>query len=205
MDALSHAIEAYTGTLANLVTDMFALEAIRLIINNLRIAVFKGRDIEARVNTMLGSTLAGVAFANSGLGAVHALAYPFGIKHDMAHGLSNGIILPWVMKYNYPSVIAKYAKIAEIMKVNKSDMSVDTHGQARGILPFGLIKENAKEAIETIKILATDIGIKKEEISEFADIALKYSSHLLKVNPRACKKDDIVNIYKETLNNRWEF
>jgi len=199
MDALSHAIEAYTCTKSNLATDMFAIEAIGLIISNLRTAVFKGKDIEARVNTMLGSTLAGVAFANSGLGAVHALAYPFGIKYGMAHGLSNGIILPWVMKYNYPSVISKYAKIAEVIKVNKPSLS---------------IKENAKEAIKTIKILATDIGIpqklidigiKKEEIAEFAEIALKYSSHLLKVNPRVCKKEDIVNIYEEALNNRWEF
>lgn len=199
MDALSHAIEAYTCTKSNLVTDMFALEAIRLIVNNLRTAFFRGKDIEARVNTMLGSTLAGIAFANSGLGAVHALAYPFGIKYGMAHGLSNGIILPWVMKYNCPSVVSKYAKIAEVIKVNKTNLP---------------ISENAEEAIKGIKKLSvdvgipqklTDMGIKKEEVTEFAEIALKSSSHLLKVNPRVCNKEDIINIYKEALDNRWEF
>jgi alcohol dehydrogenase class IV len=198
LDALAHAIEACTCTAANPVTDLLAYEAINLMTHNLRTAVFQGGNIEAREKTLLGSVLAGIAFANSGLGAVHALAYPFGIKYRMAHGFSNGIMLPWVMKHNYSANLQAFANIAQSMNVYKSGLT---------------IRENAQRAVLAVKELALDIGIPqnlgaigltKDELAEFPDIAIQYSSHLLKVNPKALTKTDIMKIYEDALYNNWD-
>ena len=100
MDALTHAMEAYTSRQANPMSDLVALEAVSLIGRWLRPAVAHGDNLEARENMLLGSYLAGLALARAGVGAVHAMAYPLGAFYDIPHGEANAVLLPYVLAYN---------------------------------------------------------------------------------------------------------
>ena len=177
-DALTHAIESYVSLRSNELTDALALKAIELISKSLRDAVNTG-NIESRHNMSMASMLAGMAFVNSSLGAVHALAYPLGVKYHLAHGESNALMLPYVMRFNYNSNPEKFDEIGKTM--------------------------NSKDCIEAVMKLAEDVGIilrmrdfgvKKEDIKEFSEIAMK-SKRLLEYNPREMRKEDARNIYEE--------
>jgi alcohol dehydrogenase class IV len=100
IDALVHAIETYVSVNATPFSDILAIEAIRLIAENLPIAYAKGGNLEARYNMALAANLAGLAFTSGGLGAVHGLAYVLGTEYHLSHGRSNAIMLPHVMEYN---------------------------------------------------------------------------------------------------------
>jgi len=115
MDALTQAIEAYVTLASNPISDTLALRATSLISRNLAQAFANGNDLEARENVALGSLMAGMAFANASLGAVHGLAHPIGAQFDVPHGVACALLLPYVMEYNLPVRTAKYAQIAEAM------------------------------------------------------------------------------------------
>src|SRR5690606_3446408 len=114
VDAMVHAIEAYASKSANNnpLSRMLARQALRLLGANIEKAVFLGTDIEARGAMLLGSMLAGQAFANSPLAAVQALAYPIGGTFHVPHGLSNALVLPHVLRFNAPDAAHLYAEIA---------------------------------------------------------------------------------------------
>lgn len=114
VDAMVHAIEAYASTSANNnpISRMQARQALQLLGANIETAVFDGQDIDARGAMMLGSMLAGQAFANSPVAAVHALAYPIGGTFHVPHGLSNALVLPHVLRFNAPAAHDIYAEIA---------------------------------------------------------------------------------------------
>lgn len=112
MDALTHAIEAYTGRNASTYTDEQALAAIRLIFANLPTAVTDGGNMEARSALALASYKAGLAFTKASLGYVHAISHQLGAKYGVAHGLGNAILLPHVIKYSAPAIKDKLATIA---------------------------------------------------------------------------------------------
>ncbi|PUU91782.1 iron-containing alcohol dehydrogenase, partial [Halanaerobium sp.] len=169
MDALTHALETYVSTGANPLTDAAALEAMKLIAENLRNAVYNGQDIEARENMANASVLSGFAFNNGGLGYVHAMAHQLGGFYDMPHGIANAILLPYVEKFNLGAKLERFAKIAEIFGVNTDNMST---------------REAAESSLEAIKQLAKDIGIptslsesefdiKEEDFEEMAKYALE--------------------------------
>jgi alcohol dehydrogenase len=121
-DALTHAIEAFTAKPATAITDTLALEALRLIFRSLPQAC---QDIknntEAREGLMLGSVLAGMAFVNSDVGAVHCLAESIGAIYNTPHGLANAVLLPFVMEFNVPAAGAKYARVAALAGVEAKD------------------------------------------------------------------------------------
>lgn len=114
IDAMVHAIEAYTSRNANnnLMSKMLAKQALDLLGANIETAVHNGSDLEARGAMLMGSMLAGMAFANSPVAAVHALAYPIGGIFHIPHGLSNALILAQVMRFNAPECGAEYAELA---------------------------------------------------------------------------------------------
>ena len=114
VDAMVHAIEAYASKNANNnpLSKMLARQALRLLGANIEKAVLDGRDVEARAAMLLGSMLAGQAFANSPVAAVHALAYPIGGTFHVPHGLSNALVLPHVLRFNAPDAAHLYAEIA---------------------------------------------------------------------------------------------
>jgi len=144
MDALTHAIEAFTTADAAPLTDALALEAIRLVGAHLRTAVNDGADREARRMMMLASATAGLAFTNAGLGAVHGLTAPIGGHLGVAHGQANAALLPFVMEYNLRACVQKYGAVAEALGAGVGGMSPD---------------QAAAEAIRLVKALAKDVGI----------------------------------------------
>jgi len=190
MDAFTHAIEAYLSINNSSITDMFALEAIRLISSNIRSAVAKGENIKARTLMCQGSLYAGIAFANAGTAAVHAIAMAIGGAYNIPHGVANAMLLPYVMKYNALSNLEKMANIADAMKENVNSLSP---------------REAAMKAIKAVKQLSIDVGVmhnlrefgaKKEEIPKLAQEAIKVA-RLLRNNPRDTTVKDLEEIISE--------
>lgn len=144
IDALTHAIEAFLATKANPVTDGFALTAIKMIGDSLRVACAKGDDVEARSQMALASLIAGGSFSNAGLGAVHGIAHPVGAQFGIAHGVANGIILPYVMEYCLMADYPKFRDIAVALGKNVNGLS---------------LRDAAKQAVDAIKELKQDVGI----------------------------------------------
>ena len=188
MDALTHAIEAYTVKVSEPVSDALALYAIELISNNLVNAVKNGEDIEARACMLVGSLLAGIAFSHSDVGSVHCMAEALGGVYDAPHGLCNAVLLPYVMEYNVEFCIEKYARIAKAM------------GET-----FETSREGAMKAVERIKKLATEVGlpsfkslgVKEEDLEKLADMAAKNIS--TESNPREMTKEDYLTLFRRAM------
>jgi alcohol dehydrogenase class IV len=192
MDALIHAIEAYTSINATTITDMYCIKAIELLYKNIRIAFAKGDNIEARTAMMEGALLAGIAFANAGVTAVHAFAYPIGAEFHIPHGVANTLMLPHVIRFNVLGNLEKFAQLAK---------------------PFGIPVEGldnlaiVDRVIAAIDRLADDIrvprhlsdfGVKEKDIPMLADGVMKVT-RLLANNPRTLTLDDAKRIYKAAL------
>ena len=144
MDALTHAIEAYVCKQHFPYSDGIALEAIRLVSASLRTAVSDGNNIEARTNMCWAEYMAGLAFSNSGLGLVHAMAHQLGGFYNMPHGVANAILLPYVMEYNSSSCKERFAAVAGAMGVKTTGLTNDQASLA---------------AIDAVRRLSEDIGI----------------------------------------------
>lgn len=194
IDALTHAMGSYITRNANPLSDALSIQAIEWISNSLRRAVYKGKeDRLARYNMALGATIGMIARVNSGGGAVHGMSYPLGTKHHLPHSQSIALLLPHVMEFSVTSAIPKFVRIARAM----------------GERTEGLSEEKAAQgAVEAIKTLLKDIGIfqglrevgiKKEEFPEFADIVYEFSYRHIEANPRFLTKEDIVKVYE----NAW--
>ena len=123
MDALTHAVEAYISRNRTAKTDQEALDAVRLIMQNLAEAVKNGGNVEARQNMAQASFKAGVAFTIAGVGYVHAIAHNFGAYYHVPHGLANAIILPRVLDFSKPNCTARLATLAEVSGLKKGGES----------------------------------------------------------------------------------
>ncbi len=196
IDALTHALEAYLSTQAHPISDMYALEAIDLIVGNLGRAYANGDNLAARSAMLLGSLLAGKALATAGVGLVHAMAYPLGGMHQIPHGLANAVLLPYVMAYNLIGAPERFATLAEMLGVDTGEMSLREAGEA---------------AVEAVYRLNDDVGIPKtladlqiprEDIPEMARIALTVSRPVAN-NPRKPTLEEVMSIYEEAFNG-WE-
>jgi len=192
MDALVHAIECYTSVKANDFTDALALEAMRLIIGNLRTAVNNGSDKEARKYMSEGALIAGIAFGNASVTAVHALAYPLGMRFHVPHGVANGLLLPYVMEYNLSANLTKFAVIAKMLGAETSGIS---------------IQKAAEKGVLAVKALAADIwiptqlrnlGVPIEALEEMA-VATMDIERILVNNPKPLTLDDVRRIWQ----NAW--
>ncbi len=144
MDALTHAIEAYTTKGAYELSDAIALKSIDLIGRHLRDAVKDGADLEARSGMAWGSFVAGLSFSNCGLGIVHSMAHQLGSEYDLPHGVANAILLPFVMDYNKDACLEKFADIARAL-------GEDVEGKSP--------EEAARIAVDAVKKLSEDVGI----------------------------------------------
>lgn len=192
MDALIHAIEAFTSVNATGMTDMLAARAIELIADNLRTAYAHGKNLEARSAMLEGSLLAGIAFANAGVAAVHAFAYPIGAEFHIPHGVANTLMLAEVMRFNLVGNVRKFADIAQLMGEPIDDLSD---------------REAAEAAVETVILLARDLQV-PNRLSEFGvtdghikDLAcgVMKVERLLANNPRAMTPEDAEAIYRRVL------
>jgi alcohol dehydrogenase len=140
IDAMVHAIEAFTSKrLKNPLSDMLAREALRLMAGNIETAVKQGHNLEARSAMLMGAMLAGQAFANAPVAAVHGLAYPLGGNYHIPHGLSNSLVLPHVLRFNAPAAADLYAQLAPIILPGQQ-LPEDPIAVTRGVgrLLFGL-------------------------------------------------------------------
>lgn len=193
MDALTHAIEAYTCNLAEPITDALALYAIELIVNNLETAVNYGNNIRARENMLAGSLIAGIAFGNADVGGVHCMAEALGGLYDTPHGIANSMLLPYVFDYNIPSNVSKHAKVATLLGVEAKQ-----HSSEEGI---------AKEGVKILVELAEKIGIPKmkdiENINtnDFDYLAKSATENVSATsNPRKASKSDYLNLFFKAFN-----
>ncbi|MGZ3493319.1 MAG: iron-containing alcohol dehydrogenase [Thermodesulfobacteriota bacterium] len=189
MDALTHAIEAYSSINATDLSDLLAIGAMELISKNLRMAYAYGENLSARSNMMEGSLLAGIAFANAGVGAVHALAYPLGGEFHLAHGLTNTLMLPYVMRYNALGCPDRFAKMAKAFAEKVEGLSeLDA---AEAAVKF---VERLSDDLRVPRRLR-DVGIPEKAIPGLAEAAMKVT-RLLANNPRKMTLEDAAAIYK---------
>jgi len=145
VDAMTHAVEAYTCNVANPHTDAYALYAIERIIESLRAAVAKP-DIENCTGMMLGSTIAGIAFGYADVAAVHCMAEALGGLYDTPHGVANALFLPTVTEFNIPADVKKHAEVARALGVDGRGMTEE---------------EAAMAGAEALRQLCADVGIPK--------------------------------------------
>ncbi len=191
MDALTHAIEAYITPGATPISDVMTWNSIKFIADNLEAAVKDGSDAAAREGMAYGSYIAGMAFSNVGLGIVHSMAHPLSARYDIAHGVANALLLPYVMEYNKPAALKKFSGIARAMGVDVKGMNDE---------------EAADAAIEAVRKLSKaigipqklhELGIKEEQLKQLAEDA--YIDPCTGGNPRTTSPEEILEIYKKAL------
>jgi len=189
IDALTHCLEAYTNRFAHPMIDLYAHEGMKLISSNLVTAVRHGRDMKARTAIALGSYYGGACLGPVNTAAVHALSYPLGSMYHLPHGLSNALLLPFVMEFNMVGNEARYAEVAIAL-------GCDNRGDE---------KETAREGVKRVRQLISDcglpsrlseVGVKEESIEQMATEAMKIQ-RLLKNNPREINHADAVHIFRE--------
>ena len=188
MDALTHAIEGYTTKAAWEMTDMFHLEAIKLISASLRDAVENKK--EGREGMALGQYIAGMGFSNVGLGIAHSMAHTLGAVYDTPHGVACAMMLPIVMEYNQDCTGEKYREIARAMGVKGvDDMSVE---------------EYRKAAIDAVRKLSVDVGIptkleaiKEEDLDFLAESA--HADACAPGNPKDASVEDLKDLFRKIM------
>jgi len=191
MDAITHSVEAYVSNASSPVTDIHALESIRLMQTHLPMACQSLNDIAHRYQTMLGSLCAGLAFSNASLGAVHAMAHSLGGFSDLPHGECNGLLLEHVMAYNYPACPKRYETIGEAMGL---DLASTSHADRKETILAGI--RSLRETLHVTETLG-DLGVTKADIPALAKNAL--NDPCMATNPRQPTLKDIEQIYEEAL------
>jgi alcohol dehydrogenase class IV len=193
IDAMVHAIEAYTSAhKKNIVSDTLARQALQLLGGSIRTACTDGKNKEARSNMLLGSMLAGMAFANAPVAAVHALAYPLGGHFKVPHGLSNALVLPYVLEFNMESASELYAEIAPII-------FPELAGKSTGEIGAGMIDGFKKLGPELgMEAKLSEVGVNHNNLPMLAEDAMK-QTRLLVNNPREMTYDAALEIYTQAL------
>lgn len=189
VDALAHAIEAYLSLNASAITDSLAIGAIKLIVKALPKAFANPAHLQAREDMATASLMAGMAFGNAGVGAVHAMAYPLGGRFHMSHGVSNALLLPYVMTWNKMACVERMQDIAEAMGVQTAHLSAS---------------EAADRAVEAMAALCTAVeipsGLRSFGVPEDAIPAMAVEAagieRLMRNNPRRLSPADIEKIYR---------
>jgi alcohol dehydrogenase len=191
MDALTHAIEAYTSRNHQPFSDALCLQAIRLIGENLRRATGNGTDIDARSHMAAASALAGIGFAFAGLGSVHGLAHAIGARFHVPHGIANALILPFVME---ASIIADMPRFRDIASALGEDVSGLT------------LREAAFAAVEAVATLKADleipthlseVGVREQSLKAIIEDA--YGYRLRPFSPRDFSREDFKGILRRAM------
>lgn len=190
IDAMVHAIEAFTSRLAkNPLSDMAARQALRLLGPALPAALADGTDLDARQDMLVGAMLAGQAFANAPVGAIHALAYPLGTRFHLPHGLCNALVMPAVMRFNLSAAAEAYAELADLF----------------GLAAGAPAAERAAALIDHMRNLVArcglpttlrQAGVPAEALPRMAAEAM-LQTRLLVNNPRPMDEPDALALYRE--------
>ena len=195
LDALTHAIEAYSCLQKNPISQCYALSAIRLIVGNLEKAITRPRDREARISMAIASYIAGAAFSNSMVGIVHAIGHSVGGVCSVAHGEAMTILLPVCMRYNEEYAEEDYSEL--LLYLSDADTYASTKKEDRAKKAISTV-EDFIARIKGIAPIATKLserGVKRSDFEEIAKRALNDGA--LIVNPRNADKDDILKILEE--------
>jgi alcohol dehydrogenase len=199
IDAMVHAIEAYTSQhKKNPISDMYACQALYLLVGNIERVIADGRDSEARQAMLLGSLMAGQAFSNAPVAAVHALAYPLGGFYHIPHGLSNALVLPAVLRFNASHAQQAYAELARVI------LPVEKHHD-----DDSLMVENFIQALEELVAACglparlRDVAIQHASCTQIPEHdlpmlakAAMQQTRLLVNNPRNVSEADALAIYQ---------
>lgn len=189
IDAMVHAIEAYTSKIKkNFYADMLAKQALKLLNKNLKLVLEDGSNLEARQNMLLGSMLAGQAFANAPVGAVHALAYPLGGHFHLSHGHTNALVLLEVLKFNALEAKTHYAELMQWLNPYSK-------GSTEGLCDLFIdhIQSHLDHSGLTLKL--RDLNVQEHQLETLANDAM-LQTRLLQNNPRAMQQEDALKIYQ---------
>jgi alcohol dehydrogenase class IV len=193
MDVLVHALEAYVSLRANPVTDALALRSMALVGMSLRKAFANGEDLAAREQMASASLLAGICIGNAGLGLVHAIALPLGGRFGIAHGIANAVLLPYVLEFNLPSNLSKYAASSEALGENVDGLTLRERAR--------LVIRAVRDLIEDLDIPPSlkDLGIPDSALDTLAQDAMD-NKRLLATNPRKPTLDQVRTICQRAWN-----
>ena len=185
MDAFVHAVEAYVSVAGSPLTDLHALEAVRLIAQSITGAVQNPDDIGLRDSMMQASLYAGLAFSNASLGLVHAMAHSLGGFLDLPHGECNTILLDHVINFNFNASPKRYEKIADAMGLKKTNISACNE-----------LTRAIREIKESIGLTTTlsDLGVVSEDLAILAEHAM--ADPCLATNPKQPTTEEIISIYE---------
>lgn len=191
LDALTHAVEGYITKGHNLMSDMFHMEAIKLIFNNLEKAV-NSKDKDAMEKMSYAQYIAGMGFSNVGLGIVHSMAHQLGAVYDTPHGIANAMLLPVVMKYNGEVCADRFAKILTALGENVSNLNKEQ--------VINLFVNRIEELSKSVGVTQTikDYGCKAEDIEMLSNKAME--DPCKPGNPRDVEFNDFVALFNEAMN-----
>jgi alcohol dehydrogenase class IV len=191
IDALTHCLEAYTNKHAIPFIDNFALEGMRRISAHIIDAVQDGSNAEAREQVALGSLYGGFCLGPVNTAGVHALSYPLGSLYHLSHGLSNALLLPWVMEYNIPASVSRHAEVALALGCSRGRDDMET-------AMAGVERIRAINRACGIPSCLSEVGVTEESLPGMAHDAMKVQ-RLLKNNPREITESDALHIFIQAL------
>ena len=192
VDAMVHAIEAFTSKrLKNPISDMLALEALKLMSKNIEMAVTDGQNINARSAMLIGAMKAGQAFANAPVAAVHALAYPLGGNYHIPHGLTNSLVLPHVMRFNMDDASKLYSELAHVVLFDQEVPQDEKQASEMLVSYF----ENLPKRLG-LQTTLREMNIPFEDLPRLAEEAM-LQQRLLINNPRELNLENALEIYKQ--------
>ncbi len=195
MDAIVHAIEAYTSkNKRNVISNIFAKEALKILIENIEKAVNEQKNFEAKGNMLLGANIAGLAFNNAPVAAVHAFAYPLGGIFHISHGLSNSLMLVEVMKFNIDAALEEYYELAVYVY---PEFQNEIKSKEKVVEKFIERIDELRKSLN-IPIRLSDVGIKEKDLKKLTDEVVKLT-RLFNNNPKPITYEDAFNIYKNVL------
>lgn len=192
MDAFTHSLESFISNKANPISDMFALESIRLISSSIVEAYQNGSNVEAREKMLVGSMYGGMALTSAGTAAVHALAYPLGGKFNIPHGVANSMLLPHVTRFNMEAIAKRLHEIGDAMGIDVRDIS-ETEAA-------NIVVEKIQEWTQILEIPQDlkEYGVEESDLKDLSVSASKVT-RLLNNNPKSLDLEDIENIYRKLL------
>lgn len=188
LDALTHAIEGYSNTVYQPFADIVAKEAIRLIGKSLLPAIANGGNLSARSDMLYASMLAGVSNKHTALGAVHGMSLPIGALFGVPHGLANGILLPYVVRFSLNGNLECYREVARLLGEKVDGLSLWKGAEKAALVLEHLLRESG------LPTSLKEVDVKPDSFEEMADEAVK--SRLIAINPRVPNKTEIIEMYE---------
>ncbi|MGP5514796.1 iron-containing alcohol dehydrogenase [Psychrobacter alimentarius] len=192
LDAMVHCIEAYTSrTKKNPISDALALKGLQMLWNNFEKVLNQGNDIDARADMLLGSTLAGIAFVNASVAAVHGLSYPLSINFHIPHGHANALVMCGVFTFNLSEAAPLYAELARAVMPTQTAGMTELDAATLFISQLKMFLENSG-----LEYRLSELDIKKNDIPALADIVINTYARLIATNPKDMNLKEVTAIYE---------